>query len=203
MIERLPEFKELAFEETKHIYKLNGFPVPSVSHIMTPLSRAHYGDIDADVLKKAAQKGTDVHSAVENYLLFGVEDIKGTERGYFDGFKRWIDANSPKVVGTESRVYHKFLRYAGTSDLACYIGDVLTLVDFKTTATISKMLTRVQLEAYKKAWESHGVMFERKLIVQATKDGTFNEVSYPISDLESWKVFTELVDVDNFIKKFK
>lgn len=41
------------------------------------------------------------------------------------------------------------------------------------------------------------------MIVQATRDGTFNEVSYPLTDAESWKVFMELVDVDNFIKKYK
>ena len=145
----LPELKELQFCEKTHTYTVNGFVVPSVSEIMKPLSAAHYGGIDTDTLNKAANRGTIVHAAVENYLLFGIEDISKELRGYFDGFKKWIDEVKPVPIKTECRIYHKTLNYAGTADLPCYIDDVPTLVDFKTTATAAKVLTRVQLEAYK------------------------------------------------------
>lgn len=145
----LPELKELQFCESTHTYTVNGFVVPSVSEIMKPLSAAHYKSIDADTLSKAASRGTKVHAAVENYLLFGIEDISQELRGYFDGFKKWIDEVKPVPIKTECRIYHKTLNYAGTADLPCYIDDVPTLVDFKTTATVAKVLTRVQLEAYK------------------------------------------------------
>lgn len=164
----LPELKELQFCENTHTYTVNGFVVPSVSEIMKPLSAAHYGGIDTDTLNKAANRGTIVHAAVENYLLFGIEDISKELRGYFDGFKKWIDKVKPVPIKTECRIYHKTLNYAGTADLPCYIDDVPTLVDFKTTATVAKVLTRVQLEAYKKAFESHDIKFERKT-VQMTK----------------------------------
>ena len=150
---------------------------------------------------QAANRGTIVHAAVENYLLFGIEDISKELRGYFDGFKKWIDEVKPVPIKTECRIYHKTLNYAGTADLPCYIDDVPTLVDFKTTATVAKVLTRVQLEAYKKAFESHDVKFERKLIIQSRKDGTYHAEQHPITDAESWKVFTELLDVYRFIKK--
>ena len=145
----LPELKELQFCEKTHTYTVNGLVVPSVSEIMKPLSAAHYGGIDTDTLNKAANRGTIVHAAVENYLLFGIEDISKELRGYFDGFKKWIDEVKPVPIKTECRIYHKTLNYAGTADLPCYIDDVPTLVDFKTTATVAKVLTRVQLEAYK------------------------------------------------------
>lgn len=199
----LPELNELQFCESTHTYTVNGYKVPSVSEIMKPLSAAHYGSIDADTLSKAANRGTKVHEAVENYLLFGVEDISKELRGYFDGFKKWIDDFKPEPIGTECRIYHKTLNYAGTADLPCYIGNVPTLVDFKTTATIAKVLTRVQLEAYKNAFNSHGVTFERKLIIQSKKDGTYRTEEHPITDAESWKVFTELLDVYRFIKKYQ
>ena len=76
----LPELKELQFCEKTHTYTVNGFVVPSVSEIMKPLSAAHYGGIDTDTLNKAANRGTIVHAAVENYLLFGIEDISTAER---------------------------------------------------------------------------------------------------------------------------
>ncbi len=197
----LPELKELQFCEKTHTYTVNGFVVPSVSEIMKPLSAAHYGGIDTDTLNKAANRGTIVHAAVENYLLFGIEDISKELRGYFDGFKKWIDEVKPVPIKTECRIYHKTLNYAGTADLPCYIDNVPTLVDFKTTATVAKILTRVQLEAYKKAFESHEIKFERKLIIQSRKDGTYHAEQHPIADAESWKVFTELLDVYRFIKK--
>lgn len=197
----IPELNELNFCESNHTYTVNGFNVPSVSEIMKPLSAAHYGSIDADTLSKAASRGTKVHEAVENYLLFGIEDISKELRGFFDGFKKWIDNVKPTPIKPECRIYHKTLNYAGTADLPCYIDDVPTLVDFKTTATIAKTLTRVQLEAYKKAFESHGIKFERKLIVQSKKDGTYHVEEHPITDAESWKVFVELLDVYRFIKK--
>ncbi len=199
----LPEFSELTFEEKTHQYKLNGFEIPSVTTIMKPLSSAHYKTVDEEVLKKAATRGTTVHEAVENYLLFGVEDIPPELEGYFLGFKKWIMDFNPVPIKPECKIYHKTLGYAGTADLPCYIKEQPTLVDLKTTATIAKMLTRVQLEAYKKAFESHGFTFTRKLIVQARNDGTYSVVEHEINDAESWKVFTELLDVHRYIKKYK
>ncbi len=202
MIE-IPELKELQFEEKYHTYKLNGFIIPSVSTLMKPLSSAHYKDVDEEMLHKASVRGKTVHEAVENYLLYGVEDIKPELRGYFEGFKAWIDKNKPQTIKTECRIYHKTMLYAGTADLPCYVGGKATLVDWKTTATISKMLTRVQLEAYKQAFESHGIKFEQKLIIQARNDGTYSEMIHPIVDVESWKVFSELLDIHRFIKKYQ
>lgn len=202
MIE-IPEFPELMFKEEDHTYRVNGYILPSVSQVMKPLSDAHYRNTDKEMLQKAAVRGTNVHAAVENYLLFGIEDIKPELRGYFDGFKRWVDKVKPIPVKTECRIYHKLLNYAGTADLPCYIDDKLTLVDFKTTATISQMLTRVQLEAYKKAFESQGIRFEQKLIIQSRKDGSYHCEAHPIDDTESWKVFTELLDIHRFIQKYK
>lgn len=202
MIE-LPDLKELTFKENNHQYWLNGFLIPSVSEIMKPLSSAHYEKIDEEVLNKAAERGTAVHEAVENYLLFGVEDIESDWKGYFNGFKAWIDQHNIESIATEYRVYHKFLVYAGTADCPCYVNGKPTIIDWKTTSVISKMLTRVQLEAYAKAFESHGIEFEQKIIVQATKDGKFREIVYPKNDIESWKVFGELLDIHRYIQSNK
>lgn len=202
MIE-IPEFKELQFKEDTHTYTVNDFIAPSVTQIMKPLSMVYYEGVDDKTLNEAAQRGTKVHEAAELYMLYGVEDIEPELRGYFDGLKKWIDKVKPIPVKTECRIYHKILRYAGTADLPCYIDGDLTLVDFKTTASVAQVLTRVQLEAYKKAFESHGIEFKRKLIIQSGKDGAYHAVEHPIADAESWKVFTELLDVYRFIKKYK
>ena len=65
---------ELEFEGKKHVYKLNGFAIPSVTTVMKPLSAFCYRGVDEESLRRAAGRGTAVHEAVENYLLFGIED---------------------------------------------------------------------------------------------------------------------------------
>lgn len=71
----VPHFDELHFEEKGHTYTVNGQLYPSVSTLMRPLSEAHYEGIDMSVLAKAAERGTIVHNAIENFILFGIEDI--------------------------------------------------------------------------------------------------------------------------------
>lgn len=194
---------ELEFEGKKHVYKLNGFAIPSVTTVMKPLSAFCYRGVDEESLRRAAGRGTAVHEAVENYLLFGIEDAPVEYEGYFQAFKKWIDERKPEVLATEHRLYHKYLMYAGTADLLCLIDGIPTVVDYKTTATLYPMMTRVQTEAYVQALNSHGMCFQRKIVVQGKKDGTFHEEEHSIIDSESWKVFTELLDVYRYIKNSK
>lgn len=199
----LPLFPELEFEESRHIYTLNNQQLPSVTTVMKPLNQALYNGIDEEVMKKAAVRGTAIHNAVENYVLYGVEDIASKHRGYFEGFLKWWDTYKPEPMATECRLYHKYLRYAGTADLPCEIDGKRVLIDYKTSATVNKMLTGVQLEAYAKAYESHGFKFDEKAIVHLKNDGSYEVVKYNALDLESWEVFSSLMVVWNHIQKYK
>lgn len=200
---RLPFFPELKFEEKKHIYILNGQVLPSVTTIMRPLDNALYQGIDEEVMKMAANRGTKVHNAVENYVLYGIEDIDQKYSGYFKGFLKFWKEQKPLPLATESRLYHKILRYAGTADLPCVINGKRVLIDYKTSAAINKMLTGVQLEAYAKAYESHGFKFDEKAIVHLKNDGSYQMVRYKINDMESWETFSSLMVVWNHIQKYK
>lgn len=199
MMIELPNTPELDFIESTHTYTLYGQKIPSVTQLMTPLSSAVYGGINTDVLNKAAERGTEVHQAAENYANFGIEDISPERRGYFDGFREWFDEVKPVVVSTEFKTYHKYLIYAGTVDLLAYINGKLYVIDYKTTSVIEKMLTRVQLEAYKQALISHGIPVEGKAILHLRPDGTAKLREYDADDTEAWDVFGSLVNVNNFI----
>ena len=197
----IPMFPELTFEEGTHTYKLNGIEIPSVTTLMQPLSRKVYGDTDPDVLARAAARGTAVHQAAENYARFGIEDIAPEFSGYFEAFKSWWDEKKPVILGTECRVYHKTLGYAGTCDLLCIINDQITLVDYKTTATVEHMLTMVQLEGYDRAWESQGVKIDRREILQLQNSGRHTETIYPRNP-ECWRVISVLMTLKNSMNKF-
>ena len=202
-ISTIPEVPGLEFNEAGHIYRLDDIIIPSVSAVMAPLSKVKYDGINSRTLEKAAGKGTAVHNAIENWLKFDIEDVPPEHQGYFDAFQIWWDKYKPEVVGSEIRMCHRLMRYAGTADLVAYIDSELTLVDYKTTYTISDMTCGVQLEAYAQALENMGVKVQKKGILHLKKDGTYEFRGYPIKDVDRWRVFGALKMVYDYIESFE
>lgn len=196
----IPELPELEFLEEPHIYMLDGIEIPSVSTVMKPLSSSVYGEVDQNILRMAANRGTIVHEAIENFVHYGIEDIDPSYGGYLDAFIRFWKEYKPTLIAAEYRMYHKYLKYAGTSDLLVLIDDELWLIDNKTSYKIEKMLTRVQLEAYKKALATHGIRVKRKAILHLKKTGKYSLVEHPADDLEAWDAFTSSKTVHDYIK---
>lgn len=202
-IKEIPEVNGLEFDEATHTYRLDGLVIPSVSAIMEPLSRAKYSGISERTLGRAADKGTAVHNCIENWIKFGIEDIPPEHMGYFQAFKDWWNEFQPVVVGSEIRVCHPLMRYGGTADLVAYIGNELTLVDYKSTYVISDMTCGVQLEAYAQALKSMGVDIQRKRILHLKKDGRYDTREYPAGDVQRWRVFGALKTVYDYIESSK
>lgn len=199
-MEKPIELPELEFLEEPHIYKLWGEEIPSVSTVMKPLSSSVYGDIDPYVLNAAANRGTAVHEAIENWLNYGIEDIPPSYTGYLDAFISFWKEYRPSLIAVEYRMYHKYLKYAGTVDLLLDIDGEKWLVDSKTSSRIEKMLTRVQLEAYKKGLATHGIRVDKKAILHLKKTGRFSFVPHPADDTEAWDAFTSCKTVHDYIK---
>lgn len=190
-------FPELTFESSDHTYHLDSLMVPSVTTLMKPLSSAYYHGINA------AKRGTAVHAAIDTYVQFGITDVEPEFEGYFNAFLSWMRDFDVKPYATESRTYHKTLRYAGTVDMSCAENGIDTLVDFKTTSSFSAMLCGVQLEAYVRAQESHDIRYENRAVIHLRSDGTYQRrTDFPPS-LECWKVFASLLNVSGFIEKYR
>lgn len=195
----VPDFPELVFDEVPHIYLLDGIQIPSVSNVMEPLNRVKYDGINEKTLERAAEKGTAVHNAIENYLKFGFIDIPPEHQPYMDAFLDWWKLMNPVVVGSEIRMYHRLMRYAGTCDLLCYIEDELNLIDYKTTYTVSEMTCGVQLEAYAQALASHGIKVARKRILHLKRDGSHKFIEFPANDAVRWRVFGACKTVYDYV----
>lgn len=185
----------LTFEPQTHIYRLSGVPIPSVTQIMKPLSEHKYKGIDEEILNRAAERGTDVHSAIEFFGRYGIQECTKEAKPYFDAFLAWHEDYKPQIISNESATYHTSLMYAGTVDLLAVIAGKLTLVDFKTTAALNDMLTTVQLEAYRRALDTHGIRIEQKAILQLKPDRSYTFKVYDLFDLEAWKTFAALLTI--------
>lgn len=203
MTVELPELPELTFDEASHIYRLNGTMIPSVSKLMEPLKDQCYGGVSQKTLANAAAKGSSVHNSIENWIKFGIDDIPSAHRGYLEGFREWWDQYQPTVFGSEVRIYHKLMRYGGTIDLLCAIGDYLTLVDFKTTYSLLEMTCGVQLEAYSQALISHGIAPQKKHILHLKKDGKWAFPEFPAKDPARCRVVGSLKCLYDYEQSYK
>lgn len=195
----IPEFPELTFDEDGHIYRLNGLVIPSVTTLMKPLSDDFYRTVDPEVLNRAAKRGTAIHNAVENFTEFGIRDIAPQYAGYFESFLRWWELRKPEPLAMEHKVYHKILRYAGTADLLCIIDGRLTLVDYKSSAQVNTKLCAVQLEGYDRAFESHGVKVDDRMILHLSKSA-YQEVLFQRSS-KCWSVLSSLMTIRNYMNE--
>lgn len=129
--------------ETKYFYE--GFPVPRVTHILSDTIHEEYLMKWANSLgfkhksyeterDSAANKGTLVHEAIEDYLKNGVEsNLPG-----FLAFKKWWDminsTNQVEVVASELSMACPW--FGGTCDLIIKVNGVTFIVDFKTSNNI-------------------------------------------------------------------
>lgn len=115
-VDQIPQQPGLAFEEKTHQYILNGTQVlPSVTTLMKPLSDTLYAGIRPETLQAAAERGTEVHSAIEDYVTLGITDISEARRGYFEAFLRWMKDYNVQPLSVEHRAYHPALAADGDS----------------------------------------------------------------------------------------
>lgn len=191
------------FEAEKHVYRVDGIEIPSVTQIMKPLSAGVYGDVRQDVLQKAADRGTTVHDAIEVFIKYGYKEIPEELVGYMDAFSDWWEKMKPEPIESEVRFFHPILRYAGTADLICKIDGEINLVDYKTTSKLNPMLCGVQLEAYAQALNANGIKVANKRILHLTKDGKYKDEHFDVNDAERWRVFQSLVTIRNYMEKYK
>lgn len=205
---------ELKFEAEGHIYSLHygdrtAEIIPSVSEIIKPLE--DYSMVNAEMLARAAEYGTNVHKSIELWLkgLLDEEKLDEGLRKPLDGFKAWFNAYrdwgqgcTPDDIFSEKRHYHQKLKYAGTTDLVIK-GD--SIIDFKTRK-YNPAVDPVRLAAY-----SAMLPFFPKLktyVLEIDVDGNCKLIN--AHHRQAWGVFRKLLDFykqkkefENFMTKWK
>lgn len=85
--------------------------------------------------RSAAELGTAVHAACEQYALTGTRpDVDAQIAPFLDQFDRWLEQFQPEYVATEVTVFNTTYGYAGTCDGFLNIGGVRFILDYKTSA---------------------------------------------------------------------
>lgn len=170
--------EHLNLNETTHSYKLGDLILPSVSEIIKPLSQKVYGDIDDWSLSLAAEKGTNIHFDIEQYIKTGWKPTLTEENeGYLNAFsKAYEEIKNKNFVDfrSELRIFSPTYLYAGTLDLLLIDKNKDSIiVDFKTTSSIHEKLWSVQLTGYKKIIEEAGIKVREMYVLHLSKNGKY------------------------------
>lgn len=114
----------------------------AVPKFLTPEKHDELPD-DVDVwnaaeyaLNEAANSGTWIHRYIEDYLTGGFPESPVREDHYqmVEAFHAWEAEHDIEVISTERTVFGD--QYAGTADLFARVDGVVTLVDWKSSASV-------------------------------------------------------------------
>lgn len=140
------------FYSEKHVYTIDGVPVPSASTIISRffpefdmeywserkapelgMSASEVAKMWSDKGKVARDKGTLLHEQIENYYL-GI-DYKETEE--FDQFRKFLNDHSDlQPYRSEWRIFDDNLNIAGTIDLIVSNGTNHDIYDWKRSKKV-------------------------------------------------------------------
>ena len=138
------------FDAATHTYHLDGVVLQGITG--TLIRRAFpdkYKDVDPEVLAEAARKGHELHEAIQNFDRFGIASDDERMKNYTE-----LKQCSGLVTVENEYLVSDNEHYASSIDvvmenLTC---DVV-LVDIKTTYTLDRASTALQLSVYKRWFE--------------------------------------------------
>lgn len=175
--------RTLEFCPDNHVYVCDGIIVPSVTQLLNRKFGHRYDNIPAETLKKAAEYGTMVHKAVEEWCKFYKEsDVRELKDFLF--LKKHYDF---VVLENELPIILEFAgnTYAGRLDMIMEMEGKFAVADIKTTSSLDKEYLGHQLNLYRIGYEqSYGKHIDTLFGIHL-KDGTRKLVEIPIKE-EEW-----------------
>lgn len=150
---------KLEYFDNEHCYIVDGIIVPSITQILGMKFGSKYANVNRKVLKRASEKGTIVHEAIEQYCKYGkesdlpeVRNFKFLQRAYkFDVIKNEV----PVILSIDGEPVS-----AGRLDLVIeQIGEdgilygKTGIADIKRTSTLDKEYLAYQLNLYRIAYQ--------------------------------------------------
>lgn len=141
---------QVTFDAATHTYHLDGVVLQGITG--TLIKRAFpdkYKDIDPEVLAEAARKGHELHEAIQNYDRFGIASDDERVKNYVE-----LKHGSGLITVENEYLVSDNEHYASSIDIVMRnVLDEVILVDTKTTYTLDRASTALQLSIYKRWFE--------------------------------------------------
>ena len=181
---------DLEYIDDEHIYLIDGRIVPSITGLLSVRFGRKYENVNADVLRRASEKGTAIHDAIEQYCKYGTEsdlpevrNFKFLSNQY--GFET-VANELPVILCKDGEPIS-----AGRLDMVIVMDGAYGLADIKRTSVLDKEYLAYQLNLYRIAFQQSyqkDVSFLRGIHL---RDNVRKFVSLPINEALAWELVEE------------
>lgn len=180
------------FDET-HTYLYEGLMLPSVSRILESKFNGEYKNVPPAVLNNAAQRGTAVHKAIENYNNSGYDDGSEAVRNFKFLQKQYgfevLDSELPLVLFKDDMPIA-----CGRLDMTMLIDGETGIADIKTVSSLNKEKIAYQLNLYRIGlMQSYGVDSQFLKIIHL-RDGIRKVIDSPINEKMTWELINKFLE---------
>lgn len=180
----------LEFIDDGHIYLVDGVEVPSITQILGLKFGGRYNGVNPAILKRAADAGTAVHKAIEDYCSVG----KRSELPEFKNFLFLLEKFKLDVIGSEVPVIlfdgDKPIA-AGRMDLVVFSDDGVGIADVKRTSVLDKEYLAYQLNLYRIAYRQCVEVNARFLKGIHLKNDVRRMADIPINEVAAMSLVNE------------
>lgn len=183
----------LEFLPETHTYLYDGLMLPSVTQILGVKYRNDYASVPPAVLSNAAQRGTAVHKAIENYNNSGYDDGSEAVRNFKFLQKQYgfevLDSELPLVLFKDDMPIA-----CGRLDMTMLIDGKTGIADIKTVSALNKEKIAYQLNLYRIGlMQSYGVDAQFLKIIHL-RDGIRKVIDSPINEDMAWELISEYLE---------
>ncbi len=183
----------LEYIDETHTYLVNGIIVPSITQILKIKFGNKYDGVSKEVLNRAADLGTAVHKAIENFEKSNIESDLVELRNYKflkEHYKFVCLDNEVPIILFQDNVPVA----AGRLDLVLKIEEDIGLGDIKRTSVLDKEYLAYQLNLYRIGYQQCYDTEIKQLKALHLRENTRKYVNIPINEemaLELLKKYLE------------
>lgn len=186
----------LEYIDETHTYLYDGVILPSITQILKVRFGGKYDGIPKATLERAAEQGSAVHKAVEDYERHGIETTVPELRNYKFLKKAYrfecIDNEVPVVLFKDDEAVA-----CGRLDLVLLEGNEIGLGDIKRTSVLDKEYLAYQLNLYRIAYQQcYGIeiSFLRGLHL---REDVRKYINLPINENLAYEVLNQYLKENN------
>ena len=202
-------------DDKKGLFLKDGTKVPGATTICSLLDKPFLvkwanklGKQGIDVTEYTANTallGTLIHSIIESHITqepidltnYKEKDINIAEHIFYNNYIPWEKEHNVELIFCEKVLVSEIYRFGGIIDFYCKLDGKYTVVDFKTSKSISDEHI-LQVSSYIQLLKENGYEVEQLLIlnVKKEKDSNLEEKLLQPDETENyWNLFKLLIDV--------
>ena len=194
----------MTFDEAAHEYRLNGIVLPSVTKIIQVAGLVDFSKVPADVLQRAQERGTAIHTACELYDRDKLDyaSLDPVVWPYLEAWIKFKQQTGFLVKFSETIVYSRH-GYAGRLDRLGMMESTPAIIDIKTSKIISQA-TGVQTAAYLHACHERGLFGMAKEKYKRFAIHLYDNGKYEIEPYDSpqdWPVFLAALQIYHYHRR--